>query len=101
MFIDPSITVAALSALLKDWAIVGTLAYIVWRLRGFFDTAVLFVARVNKHMNLMEGFASKTLNNHLAHIQHDLRTLSGRKSDIIEIHESFSDTPSTEVAQKD
>lgn len=100
MFIDPSITIAALSALVKDWAIVGTLAYVVWRTRGIYDSVSAFITRVNKHMILMEGFASKTLNNHLAHIQHDLRTLSGRKTDVIEIHESFTDNPKADNAQE-
>jgi hypothetical protein len=36
----------------------------------------------------METFADHALNNHLAHMQHDLRVLSGRKSDVIEVHDS-------------
>lgn len=97
---DPSqITLGQLSSAVRDWAIVGVLATVVWKARGLFakaeslyDDATGFIERVSLHMSRMEAFADKGLNNHLAHMQHDLRVLSGRKSDVIEVDDSVGST---------
>lgn len=90
---DPSqVTLGQLSGAVRDWAIIGTLATIVWKARGVYAKIETFVARISTHMTRMETFADHALNNHLAHMQHDLRVLSGRKSDVIEVHDSVGTT---------
>ena len=97
---DPSqVTLGQLSATARDFSIVAVLMGVVWKARGWFakgeelykDTR-LFITRVSNHMTLMEAFANKALNNHLAHMQHDLRVLSGRKADVIEVDDSVGST---------
>lgn len=90
---DPSqVTLGQLSSAVRDWAIIGTLATIVWKARGFYSKTEAFIDRIGTHMTRMETFADNALNNHLAHMQHDLRVLSGRKSDVIEVHDSVGTT---------
>lgn len=110
MFDPSTVTLGQLSSAVRDWAIVGTLAAIVWKIRGvyakvenFFDDAKVFVDRVSTHMTRMESFSDKALNNHLAHMQHDLRVLSGRKADVIEVDDSVgtTDMPGTGLHQED
>jgi hypothetical protein len=93
---DPSqITLGQLSSTARDWAIVGLIISFVWKARGWFakaeqlyESTEKFIERVSTHMTLMETFANRALNNHLAHMQHDLRVLSGRKADVIEVDDS-------------
>ena len=104
MFLDPSsITLGQLSSAARDWAIVGflfgtaiALTKIAWKSRGIYEDVSGFVTRISDfmeastlHMTRMETFATRVLNNHLAHMQHDLRTLSGRTADVIEVHDSI------------
>lgn len=102
MFDPSTVTLGQLSSAVRDWAIVGALLGFVWKARGWFakvenllDDGRTFITRVSDHMTQMETFADRALNNHLAHMQHDLRVLSGRKSDVIEVHDSVgsSDMP--------
>lgn len=100
---DPSqVTLGQLSSAVRDWAIIGTLAIFVWKARGFYARGEAFFNRIDTHMLRMETFADKAINNHLAHMQHDLRVLSGRKSDVIEVDDSVgsTDLPGTGL-QKD
>jgi hypothetical protein len=90
---DPSqVTLGQLSSAVRDWAIIGTLAVAVWKARGFYASGVDFFDRIDTHMTRMEMFANKALNNHLSHIEHDLRVLSGRRGDIIENDDSIGST---------
>src|SRR5277367_2848290 len=106
MFFDPSaITLGQLSSAARDWAIVGflfgtaiALTKMAWKSRGIYEDVSGFVNRISefmdastKHMSRMEKFANVALNNHLFHIQHDLRTLSGRSADAIEVHDLGED----------
>lgn len=90
---DPSqVTLGQLSSTVRDWSIVVTLGVAVWKVRGMYEKGVTFIDRVCKHMDRMEIFGSRALNNHLAHMQHDLRVLSGRTSDVIEVDDSVGTT---------
>lgn len=102
MFDPSTITLAQASGFVKDWAILGILISVVWRARGLyskaerlFDGSLAFINRVDLHMTRMELVADKITNNHLAHMEHDLRLMSGRKSDVIETDESFHSTHAT------
>ena len=100
MFDPSSVTLGQLSGAVRDWAIVGTLAVVVWKARGVYSTGVAFFNRIDSHMTRMESFADKALNNHLAHMQHDLRVLSGRKADVIEVHDSIGSTDLAGVSDR-
>lgn len=55
---------------------------IVWKGRGFYETVSKFVERITRHMDAMEHGMKALLTNHLAHIESDLKRLSGRQSEI-------------------
>lgn len=96
---DPSqVTLGQLSGAVRDWAIVGTLAVIVWKARGVYANMESFINRISTHMTRMEAFADRALNNHLAHMQHDLRVMSGRKADVIEVADLTSSPDVGEIA---
>ena len=53
----------------------------VWKSKGAYDTLKSFAKRTSDHMDSMESFARTVVDNHLKHIEADLKTLSGRKAD--------------------
>lgn len=99
MFDPAQITLGQLSSTVRDLSIVTVIVGVVWKARGWFakgerlyENTEKFIERVSTHMTFMEGCANKALNNHLAHMQHDLRVLSGRKADVIEVDDSVGST---------
>lgn len=104
MFDPAQITLGQASGVARDFTIVGVIISLVWKARGWlakgerlYERSVQFIDRVSTHMTIMENFSNKALNNHLAHMQHDLRVLSGRKADVIEVDDSVGspDMPGT------
>jgi hypothetical protein len=82
MFIDPtSITLGQVSSVVRDLTIVAILWKTAWAIRGLYGDVKAFFDRVTQHMTRMERFATIVLNNHLKHIERDLKTLSGRQDD--------------------
>lgn len=78
MFDPASLTLGQVSSALRDFSIVGVLVIGAWKARGFYEVAANFFERMTKHMDVMETGMSTLLTNHLAHIEADLKTLSGR-----------------------
>jgi hypothetical protein len=81
MFDPTSLTFGQVSSTVRDFAIVAVLWKLSWATRGLYGDAKFFIKRVTTHMTRMERFATILLNNHLKHIEFDLKTLSGRKDD--------------------
>lgn len=76
MFDPASITLGQVSSTFRDLSIVGTLAVTVWKARGVYESVSRFFERTVKHMDLMEGFATSVVDNHLKHIEGSLRSFS-------------------------
>ena len=92
MFDPSSWTLGQVSSTARDLSIVGFLMGAAWKGRGIYESVSGFVTRVIRHMDLMEKFADATVNNHLKHIEDDLRTLSGRKdNDFVFVKENSVD----------
>lgn len=81
MFDPSTLTLGQVSSAIRDLSIVAVLVTISWKARGIYETATQFFDRVTKHMDSMENFARTVVDNHLYHIEMDLKTLSGRKDD--------------------
>lgn len=81
--LDPSsINLGQVASVFRDFSIVVALVTFAWKARGFYEQVDGFVIRVIKHMDSMESFARTVTDNHLKHIEADLKTLSGRKNDV-------------------
>lgn len=86
--LDPSgITLGQVSSTARDLSIVGTLIVIAWKARGVYESAANFFKRTSDHMDKMEHFAKAVVDNHLKHIEADLKILSGRRYEYIEATE--------------
>lgn len=81
MFDPGSLTLSQLSSSLKDFTIVGFLLGLAWKARGFYELASNFFARITKHMDTMESGMHSLLSNHIAHMEEDLRLMSGRRAE--------------------
>ncbi len=81
MFDPASLTLGQVSSALRDFSIVGVLVVGAWKARGIYETIANFFERMTKHMDVMETGMTTLLTNHLAHIEADLKTLSGRKDE--------------------
>lgn len=86
--IDAPLTVAQMIGELRDGAFILGLGLVGWKARSWFQPVVEFSKRLVNHMDTMEdgmadmrGDMKILLNNHVAHMERDLKTLSGRKSD--------------------
>jgi hypothetical protein len=76
MFDPAQLTLGQLSAAARDISIVGALVGASWKLRGVYETVTKFFERTIKHMDTMESGMSTLLNNHLAHMEQDLRKMA-------------------------
>lgn len=85
---DPSstVTLGQTISTLKDGAFIVGIVVLGWKARGLVQPLIDFFARAKQHMEIMEtGMTglridvTTLLNNHLSHIEQDLKTLSGRK----------------------
>lgn len=72
----------------RDGAIIVAICTIGWKARALYQVAKDFFKRslehmdkVEKGMNAMESGMSILLDNHLTHIQADLKSMSGRKEE--------------------
>lgn len=80
--IDPTqLTLGQIASTIRDLSLVGTLLILVWKSRGVYESASNFFKRTSDHMDSMESFARTVVDNHLKHIEQDLKTLSGRSQD--------------------
>lgn len=86
MYFDPSqLTLGQVSSTLRDFSIVAVLITVAWKARGWYELAVKFFDRLNRHMDSVEKAQASIqegmqtlLANHLTHIEEDLARLTGR-----------------------
>jgi hypothetical protein len=97
MFNPNTTTIADALSSITDISLVIGIVIVGWKARSwfqpvleFFNDTKSFVARANQHMETVEDGLSTMeegmqilLGNHLRHIQADLKTISGRKTDYI------------------
>lgn len=81
MFDPSSLTLGQISSAVRDFTVVGILLTTAWKARGWYEHAVNFFTRFNKHMDAMESGMNTLLTNHLTHIEADLAKLTGRIPD--------------------
>lgn len=88
--LDPSapVSVGQLISTLKDGAFLIGICVAGWKARGIVQPAIDFFNKASKHMEKMEHFADTVMSNHLVHMESDLRTIAGRKQDVIEVDDS-------------
>jgi len=91
MFDPGNLTLGQVSSAIRDFSIVIVLIVSVWKARGIFEDVSNFFTRVIKHMDSMESFARTVMDNHLLHIEQDLKTLSGRQDDISVTRNTFGE----------
>lgn len=77
-----SLTLGEVFSFLRDMSYLVGLAVFGWHVRGIVQVLKNFVQRVSAHMDSMELFANTVVNNHLRHIEADMKLLSGRKDDL-------------------
>lgn len=80
--VDQTVTIelGKLAAILRDAALVGGVCVFGWKARSWFQPVFDFFERANDHMTKVEDGMDVLINNHVRHMEHDLRTLSGRKT---------------------
>jgi len=91
MFDPSTLTLGQVSSAIRDFSIVLALIAVVWKARGIFEDVSNFFTRVIKHMDSMENFARTVMDNHLLHIEQDLKTLSGRQDDTSIVRNTFGE----------
>ena len=82
MFDPASLTLGQMSSAIRDFTIVVVLFTASWKARGVYEKVSNFITRVTNFMTSMENFTRVVVDNHLKHIEADLKTLSGRQDDI-------------------
>lgn len=87
---DPSstVTIGQVVSTLKDGAFFVGILIFGWKARALFEPVLRFFTRVNVHMDTMEHGMSVILNNHLNHIEADLKAISGRRHAYSDVNES-------------
>ena len=83
MFDPAQLTLGQISSALRDFTIVAVLISVSWKARGYYERVSKFFDRVTQHMTSMETFARTVTNNHLTHIEADLKKMSGRQDDLV------------------
>lgn len=107
MFDDPVSTVTSvghLATMLRDLVASGAVLFIGWKARDivqpmieFFKKANLFMDETSTVLTGMQGDMKLVMNNHIPHMARDLRKLSGRKPDEMELaHEESLQDPQLE-----
>lgn len=77
MYFDPAaLTLGQVSSTLRDFTVVGVLLTVAWKTRGMYEAAKNFFERLTRHMTVMEQGMQTLLNNHLSHIEKDLRAMA-------------------------
>ena len=79
MFDPSSLTLGQISSALRDFTVIGILVTITWKFKGFYEDGRHFINRLGNHMTTMEAGMDKLLNNHLAHMESDLRSMAQRQ----------------------
>jgi len=69
-------TLTAILGWAREISIIGVLLGAAWKARGVWDDAKQFLDRIEIHMTKMENFAEAVVNNHLVHMEEDMRLLA-------------------------
>ncbi len=72
---EQALAVSTALAWIREVAIIGTIAVVGWNARALYQHAVEFKNRIIQHMDKMENFAHVAVENHLKHIERDIRIL--------------------------
>ena len=87
-------TIGELASTLRDLMIVVSMVTIGWKTRDWFQPIFDFFKRANTFMTSMERNMDVLLNNHMKHIESDIRRMSGRE------HANYYDFDEPEVLSK-
>ena len=86
--IDQPLTVPEFISELRDGLFIVGMMVFGWKARSWFQPIKEFFSRVNHHMDVVEHGMKVILENHLTHIEADLKTISGRKNSYLDVNES-------------
>lgn len=88
--LDPQapVSIGQLVSTLKDGAFLVGICVAGWKARSIIQPGIEFFKRCNAHMDTMEHGMKVILENHLSHMENDLRSLAGRRHDYIDVNES-------------
>lgn len=78
-------TIGQLASTLRDLTVVVSVVTIGWKTRSWLQPVFDFFKRANAFMTLMEHNMNVLLNNHIKHIESDVRRMSGRDYDESEL----------------
>ncbi len=78
MFNPSGITLGEISSTVRDFSVVIGIVVFSWKARGAYQSVTDFVERITQHMTIMEDFAKTAIENHLTHLEQDIRTLANR-----------------------
>lgn len=83
MFDSPSTatTITDVLVWLRELSVIGVIAGVAWKTRGFWDDALKFIERIETHMTTMERFVQTITENHLKHIEKALNTMANIEPD--------------------
>jgi hypothetical protein len=76
MFDPASLTLGQVASAIRDFSIVAVLLTAVWKARGVYESITSFFERVTNHIDTMEKFADTVVNNHLRHLEADIRKIA-------------------------
>lgn len=85
-------TIGQLASTLRDLTAVVSMVVIGWKTRDWFQPIFDFFKRANNFMTSMERNMDILLNNHMRHIESDVRRMSGREYDHYDEPEVLSGT---------
>lgn len=81
MFDPSSMTVGQAISHIRDIVVIAGVLSTGWKLRGYLQKLLDFGNRCYEHMTYMEAGLNTLLNNHMKHIEADLKTIAGREVD--------------------
>jgi hypothetical protein len=80
-----TVGVEQITGILRDGSLVISICVFGWKVRSYAQKGVEFFERLNRHMDVVEDGLATMMGNHLPHIQHDLKKISGRESDDLDM----------------
>lgn len=85
MFDPSTVTLGQVSSFVRDFSIIGTLAVVVWKARGIYESVTKFFDRTSRHMDVMENGMNVLLTNHLPHLEAELKLLSNKSIEHVSV----------------
>lgn len=89
--IEQPIQFAQLISELRDAAFIIGISVVGWKARSIVQPIIDFFKRVTRHMDVMEQGMTTILNNHLYHMEADLRVIANRhkREDEVDNEDAF------------